>query len=343
MRNKKVLLTLLVVCLTTLCFTLSACHYQHVNPGTIDNLVGTYKLVTHTYTPDDASGQAGEQQDLLTNNHEEAYLVINKNGYGYYAYKDDSTSYYDTVKLSYTYDAQDSSLISSVEYTRGLDVKSGADQPGCGEENLGFDAENKVLSYNISNMKVTVFGKEQGNKFSSYVKYEKVSDDTTGSYMASKMGVDLSKLPKYEYKGVDGKILKFTTTYQEDNKFIYRYLVIHSNTQTYDTFSCTLPEYNELSPDAYEQKSETGFTYLVEETSNKITFTFDDLNGLDENQYAITINGTVPTSTISYEFVDTNNGNICHMYSFTPVGGDTPINTLILQDITAYEQQHLQN
>lgn len=224
-----ILSIVLVLCLSICAVSLCACHSQRVNAGTLDELAGTYKLVEYTMTPDE-----GDQINMLQEKNIEAYIVVGKDGYGYYAYKDKETDlWYDTIKIAYTVDDENSSLYRGIEYTRGLNVVSSKnDYPGRGKENMGFTKDNQSLNYSILNTKVKINGKELGNDFKSYIRYEKISNETTAATMESKLSISCANLPKYEYKAVNG-LLQYQTSYEEDNEFVYNFLTFDSVNLTY--------------------------------------------------------------------------------------------------------------
>lgn len=190
---KKILLYVICVAIVvTTLFGLTACYTS--KPDTMENVIGTYKLTYFTSKPKDA-GQDVEATDMIKEKGVAAYLVIKNDGTGYYAFKNNEKSWVRSIRLTYTFDEDDSSKVKELRYTDGMGAKDTERYPGTGKEVLGltFNKKEKKLHYN----QPAILSVKQ----STVVTYEKVSDSTDLNYVLSKMSIVASVAP-FELSGL---------------------------------------------------------------------------------------------------------------------------------------------
>ena len=205
------------------------------NPGTIDEMSGTYKLTT--YTQKDADDNDINQIEQLE---VKAYMVIGKNGYGYYAYQDKNTElWYDSTVIEYNKE-DNSDLYKSIRFTTGKGiVYIDQQKPGCGYEPvMGFNVNTKTFNYFIPNYKPTIRGIRPS--YYTDVVYTKISEDTDLTKVSAELNTTLAPLPQYELKKLNGVLIFHAgmpntsiagdVVNEEYNK--YKYYVVNFNATT---------------------------------------------------------------------------------------------------------------
>ena len=185
-------------------FMLTGCGTMYSSKaGTLDDIAGTYKLTTYKQKDDD-----GNEVDRIEQLHVKAYMVVGKDGNGYYAYQDDNTDFwYDTTLIQYIKDIENEELYKSIRFTIGKgEVKINKQKPGCGyEPTMGFNVNTKTFNYFIPD-----YTPQYSWIYPSYytsVVYTKISEDTDLTKMASELERDLNPLPRYELKNLDGVLI----------------------------------------------------------------------------------------------------------------------------------------
>lgn len=207
--------------------TLTACYPS--NPTKMSKLVGTFQLTsfTRSYTDEKVDDQQ-VTHDMLAERGIEVYLVVKSDGTGYYIYKDnDHAAGARIVKITYSYDEDDSALVSSIVYNVGIG-EYGDGSPMIGREHLGvnFKRRRKQLSYTMP----AVFGR----KYSQSVVYKQVSSDTTLAYAQKQLGVTLQVAP-YEVAGLDGWHY-YSYEVDENTPYIYYFMDVHMAAGTADIY-----------------------------------------------------------------------------------------------------------
>ena len=202
---------------TTLCalslsfasmFIFSACGtVYHSLAGTMSDIAGTYKLTRYIQKDDN-----GNPIDRINQLHVNAYLVVDTDGYGYYAYQDDETEFwYDSILIHYNTDDENPNLYKSIQFTRGISQERqyiNKQKPGNGYEPvMGFNANNKTFNYFIPDFKPTLKGIIPS--YYTDVVYTKISTSVDLSKISAETNRYLTPMPEYELKNLNG-VLVFT-------------------------------------------------------------------------------------------------------------------------------------
>ena len=131
---KKIVICLAAVIVTVMMvFALTAC-YNSAHPASMSELVGTYELETYKIgvpkTEEEMSEKASEDEsnfnytDKIAEKSIKCYLVVKKDGTGYYVYQDNDTpAYAKAVKITYTPDDEESEKITKIKYSYGQEHK----------------------------------------------------------------------------------------------------------------------------------------------------------------------------------------------------------------------------
>ena len=193
-----VVITLVSACALSACGTI-----YHSEAGKMQDLTGTYKLTTYNQKDD------GNDVNRIDQWHVKAYLVVGADGYGYYAYQDDSTEFwYDSILINYNHE-DNSDLYKSIQFTTGVSQEKryiNHQKPGNGyEPPMGFNVNNKTLSYLILDH-TPMFRGDSPSYYTSVV-YTKISDDTNLDKVASELNRTLAPLPRYELKNFNGTLI----------------------------------------------------------------------------------------------------------------------------------------
>lgn len=249
---KKIIITLLITVLIALCgLSLAACYLS--KPSTVDDFAGTYELEVYTRTYEKDDGTDAEPTNMIEKDGIKAYLIVGKEGTGYYVYKSgDNAPVVNKIKIAYTYDGDDSDLLTEIRYYSGCST-DGDGYPGKGEEVLGltFGKKDKRLTYSMPG----VFGR----KFSQTVKYIKVDKATDLSYAQSKLGVTL-KATEFELYGLG--LFVNSSYYQDDDPGIYFLVNFKDNGEKADVYYAMKAD----GEDVVERDLPVSFTYADERT-----------------------------------------------------------------------------
>ena len=210
---KKALALVICFCLVaTLFVALTACYVS--KPATMAELVGTYALKSFTRTPKTEGEEKADPINLMEQRGIVAYLVVKDDGFGYYVYKDSDTALSaEQIKIHYTMDGEDETLVKEINYDNGSG-RTGYDHqyPGSGRETLGLTFAKKKKTLNFSNL--------QTKQYSQSVSYEKVSNASDLSFVNKKLGVTLSAID-FGMKKLEGLLLYTGGSYDSQNPFIY--------------------------------------------------------------------------------------------------------------------------
>lgn len=300
MRKTRTLLSLLVIAALILSF--ASCYF--ISGQDMEDLEGTYKLTSFTYTPkyERKEGYTPTERDYVNGESflYEDYLVITGESTGYYAHKDASgQTYVKEVKLSYEYDTEDSDEIEYVTFEDALSSSNDIEV-----NRLGVNGD--VLNYTKSAYDyTTLITQVQMRSESVSVRWEKVSDDTDLSYVKEKLG----NLKSYDYEGYKRRGIYELTTSKNietgeylDSEYLYLFYVI----DTYDGASTATLHYAQASDPEQKFTRTVTFSYSSDLTSLTVdgdTWTLESMwgnyyisqSGNMEYHYFLVSN--IPTST----------------------------------------------
>ena len=186
--------------------TVTGCSSYSSKPGKLENLVGTYELVTYKMKRDDSNPEE-EAYDHKAEIGCSAYFSIDKDGYGYYGYKDNETApRVDSVFSTFIYENEESDLIKAVSMTDGITDKKAYEQKvGCLDEStMGFRDElfKKTLNYTLHSGHM-LFQPEVKIKY-QYVLYKRVSEEASLSKVNSLLGTNFKFDKPHEMKRCKG-------------------------------------------------------------------------------------------------------------------------------------------
>jgi len=224
---------------------MSSCSTYKSRPGRIENLVGTYKLVEYKMKHEEVT-----EGDNTYNKQSEigavAYFSIAEDGYGYYAYKDNSTAArVDSMFVSFYYSSKKPNLVEAIKMTDGLTSKYDDQRcPGCLDEpKMGFVARlfKKSLNYTINSGHRT--GHQEIHTPYRHVEYKRVSKEASLAKVNEYMGTNVSFTKPYEMKAMTGYAVY--RCYPKDgemgNRGFYEYAVLdldsYSNGEMTITYS----------------------------------------------------------------------------------------------------------
>lgn len=300
MRKTRTLLSLLVIAALILSF--ASCYF--ISGQDMEDLEGTYKLTSFTYTPkyERKEGYTPTERDYVNGESflYEDYLVITGESTGYYAHKDASgQTYVKEVKLSYEYDTEDSDEIEYVTFEDALSSSNDIEV-----NRLGVNGD--VLNYTKSAYDYTTLITQVDMRSESVsVRWEKVSDDTDLSYVKEKLG----NLKSYDYEGYKRRGIYELTTSKNietgeylDSEYLYLFYVI----DTYDGASTATLHYAQASDPEQKFTRTVTFSYSSDLTSLTVgadTWTLESMwgnyyisqSGNMEYHYSLVSN--IPTST----------------------------------------------
>lgn len=221
---KKIIgIMLLCMMILPLCFAFAACGSMYSgHPATKAEMSGTYKLTLYVGKDD-----ANQEVDKIEPNGIEAYLVVNENGTGYYAYKDSKTALtVEAITISFVQDDEETSKFKAINTNAGRgNVMYYQKAPGCGDEPpMGFSVKNKTFSYTIikSDAKPKL-----GVKAVPYsrVVYTQVSKETTLESLAARLSIPTPVVPRFELKNALGPHTLACST-GSTNEGLFKYFVI---------------------------------------------------------------------------------------------------------------------
>ena len=195
-----------IIPLLTLVTGLAACSSYSSKPGKLENLVGTYELTTYKMKKDDNNPDE-EPYDHKAEIGCVAYFSIDKDGYGYYGYKDNETAArVDQVFSTFTYDDEKPNLIKAVNMTDGRTHKYANEQKvGCLDESpMGFrdDLLKKTLNYTLHSGHM-LFQPDVKIKY-QYVEYKRVSKEASLAQVNTRLGTNVKFTTPYEMKRCEG-------------------------------------------------------------------------------------------------------------------------------------------
>ena len=207
-----------VVLLSLLTLALCACYVS--KPAKMSDLIGTYELTAYTYKSENAPSDE-EAENRLQTRSVKAYLIVRADGTGAYVYQDINTPLRtEGVKITYSYDSDDPSMITKITYDNGS--QGTRDVPGGGKEPLGltFGKKEKKLNYYQPSL-----GKLRS--YTTSVTYTKVSKDTDMAYINKALQTNLA-YPEFALNGLDGTYIH-SETYNPDSD--YQYYIVELNLQ----------------------------------------------------------------------------------------------------------------
>ena len=188
----------------------------------MNELKGTYRLTSYTYTPshERKEGRTPTTYDYVNDEKYkyEDYLVITGSGKGYYAHRDASgDAYVKEITLRYEYNQENSSRIDYVIYN---DALTQGDTTG-GISRLGVSG--KSLNFSLAAFDYTEpFTKRPMRSDERSVRWEKVDDATDLSYVTEQMG-DLKSysFDAFALRGIYSQDQSFFSETPQDPKIPY--------------------------------------------------------------------------------------------------------------------------
>lgn len=235
MKTLKKLIPLLV-----LTGSLCSCSSYSPKPGKLENLVGTYELNVYKMKHNDEDPEE-DPYDRKAEIGAVAYFSIDSEGYGYYAYKDNSTEARVAQVFSrFSYDEENPTLIRSIEQTDGVTHKYADEQfVGCLDESpMGFRDElfKKTLSYTLHSGHM--IGLPERKIKYQYVEYKRIDTEASLAKVNSLMGTNASYQYPFELKQSSGYYV-YRCQPQEGseigNKNIYEYAILDMNSYSNGT------------------------------------------------------------------------------------------------------------
>ena len=194
--------------------TLMGCSMHSYQPGPVEDLVGLYELemIKKKHNVDDQ-----DTYDYMSEIKAKAYFTINKDGYGYYGYKDKNTkARVDQVFSHFELNADDEKhpeYVKAVLMNDGVTHKMGYEkEAGCLDEpQLGFHdtALKKFLEYTIPYYKGYINKKYV--QYYQYVQYKKIGNETSLSKINKLMGTNVSFKKPFEMKAMNRFMLYYCT------------------------------------------------------------------------------------------------------------------------------------
>ena len=243
-----------IISLMVLVGSMAGCSSYSAKPGKIENLIGTYELSIYKMRHDDSNTEE-EPYDRKAEIGAEAYFSIDKDGYGYYGYKDnDTAARVDQMFNTFGYDEDKPNLVKSVNMTDGVTHKYANEQfVGCLDESpMGFRDEllKKTLSYTLHSGHM--IGQPEKKIRYQYVCYKRVSKEASLAKVNELLGTNVSFKTPYEMKAMKGYLVYRCNVndgaeYPNDGKGLYEYAVL--DTSTYSNGNYTV---------YYSLKSEPG-------------------------------------------------------------------------------------
>ena len=225
-----------IIPLLVLVGTVSGCSSYSSKPGKIENLVGTYELSVYKMRHDDSNTEE-EPYDRKAEIGAVAYFSIDKDGYGYYGYKDNSTAArVDQMYNTFIYDDEKPELVKAVSMTDGVTQKYADEQfVGCLDEStMGFRDEllKKTLSYTLHSGHM--IGQPERKIRYQYVQYKRVSKEASLNKVNELLGTNVSFKTPYEMKALKGYLVYRCNVYDgaeypNDGKGLYEYAVLDTN------------------------------------------------------------------------------------------------------------------
>ena len=227
-----------IVPLLALAMCMTACTSYSSKPGKLEDLVGTYKLITYKMRHEEQMQEGDSASDYDYDKKKEigavAYFSIDKDGYGYYAYKDSSTpARVDSVFTQFNYDTEKTNLVRSIKMSDGVTHKY-EDQKAVGcldEPTMGFKDElfKKSLNYTIHSGHM--IGQKDRKIPYRFVEYKRVSKDAGLAKVNKLMGTNASFTRPYEMKAMAGYAVYRCSPRDSaiDNKGIYEYALLDLN------------------------------------------------------------------------------------------------------------------
>lgn len=215
-----------------------------VKEGTMDELVGTYKLTEYTRINNDSTeDKEATKIDLLEETGIELYLVVTGTRLGYISYKSNSEPdlIVREVKLTYTYNQEDESMVQHVAYDfQGASKTDFKTYMGM----LGFLSGKKALNY--TDPKYSSYSSGCTKEYDDKIYFEKVSKEVDLKYIKSQYPNAESRLERY----IDGYVGKFydfnpysqnyLTTYVGDNNgYIYKIIAFDDSKQNATIYYAT--------------------------------------------------------------------------------------------------------
>lgn len=193
----KVMRKILVVLLLFVA-TVFICSCYRVDPGTMKELKGTYKLTQYYRTYPTTGSDSPDKTDFIEQKEIEAYLVLDGTDYGYTVYKDNETALLcNRVHITYTYSQENADAIELLEYQTAEADKTLIFESG----KFGFHSKDKKLNQQLPH--IVLEGTSLVTKYTEYTEYTRVDKATDLSYVTKKVG-DIPACADYALAPYDG-------------------------------------------------------------------------------------------------------------------------------------------
>ena len=227
-----------IIPLIALASFVAGCTSYSAKPGKLDDLVGTYKLITYKMRHEDQVKEGESASDYDYDKQKEigavAYFSINKDGYGYYAYKDNSTAArVDSVFTTFNYDSEKPDLVRSIKMNDGVTHKY-EDQKAVGcldEPTMGFKDELFKKSLNYTIHAGHMIGQKERKIPYRFVEYKRVSKEASLTKVNKLMGTNATFTRPFEMKAMSGYAVYRCSPkdISIDNKGEYEYAILDLN------------------------------------------------------------------------------------------------------------------
>ena len=199
-----------------LAFATAICAFgcTRVDPGTMDELKGTYQLTQYYRTYPETSDEQSARKDFIEEKQIEAYLVIDGSAYGYLIYKDNETALScNRVHITYSYSQDEADTIRTIEYQTADLTKTHVIQYG----NLGFLARERQLNQQLPSM--GIIDGSLKVRYTDYTLFTWADKATDLSYVAKQLG-EIPAFADYGMTLYDGQ-LRLMNEDRSESKYLY--------------------------------------------------------------------------------------------------------------------------
>lgn len=261
-----------IIPLLVLSGTMFSCSSYSAKPGKLENLVGTYELDIYKMKHNDEDSEE-EPYDRKAEIGAVAYFSIDSEGYGYYAYKDNSTSpKVSQVFSHFSYDKDNPELIESINQTDGVTHKYANEQfVGCLDEApMGFRDEllKKTLSYTLHSGHM--IGAPDKKIRYQHVVYKRVDKEASLKKVNNLMGTNTTFQYPFELKQSSGYYVYRCQPKEGseiDAKNIYEYAILDMT--SFENGKAKL--YYSLKEEPGKKVSEISFSLVTKAEKYKAT------------------------------------------------------------------------
>lgn len=187
---------LLLVVLLVIAFAINMAGCYMISGKKMDQVKGTYKLASSTYTPshERKADKTPISYDYVNDEKYQYgdYLIVTGTSAGYYVHKEaNAPAYVKEVRLSYEYNAEDASIVEYVIYNDAFTITQSINNGN----HLGVN--HNTLNFSRPSFDYTeLFTKRPMRSEDRYVRWEKVDNATDLSYVKEQ----IPDLKEYDYQ-----------------------------------------------------------------------------------------------------------------------------------------------